>query len=266
MRNSCLALSGALLLGTALYAQQPPPAPAPAAPLNPNDRLDALLMQWEAKMKSVQTLKAMVNRTRVDKVFNTQDTYVGEVKYMKPNLALLDLRRRDRQDIFEKYICTGTYLYEYNQSNREIRYQELPPPKPGQVTDDNLFSFVLGMKAEEAKRRYNLRLVADGKDPNYHYVEILPRFPADRADFEKAQLVLTQSTMMPRRLSFFEPNGNQITWDIPVIEINIQLDRREFTSPTLPSKDWKLVKAPKAAPAPAPSNNDLPPRVVRPKP
>ena len=49
-----------------------------------------------------------------------------------------------RQDIFKKYICTGTYLYEYNLSNREIRYQELPPPKPGQVADDNFLSRLYG--------------------------------------------------------------------------------------------------------------------------
>src|SRR6266852_881386 len=218
MRNSCLALLGVLLLCTALRGQQPTVASPPAAPLDPNNRLDALLMQWEAKMKSVQTLKATVRRERVDQVFKTRDTFAGEAKYMKPNLAMLDLRRQDRQDIWEKYICTGTYLYEYNLANREIRYHELPPPKPGQVADDNFLSFLFGMKAEEAKRRYDLKLIGDGKDKYYHYMEILPRFPADRADFEKAQLVLTQNTMMPRRLTFIEPNGNQITWDIPVIE------------------------------------------------
>src|SRR5438445_7647237 len=237
MRNSCLALSGVFLLCTALRAQQPPGASAPAAPLDPNNRLDALLMQWEAKMKSIQTLKATVNRERDDKVFKTRDTFAGEAKYMKPNLALLELKRKDRQDIFEKYICTGTYLYEYNQSNREIRFQELPPPKPGQVADDNLLSFVFGMKAEEAKRRYDLKLVGDGNDKYYHYIEILPRFPADRADFARAQLVLTQNTMLPRRLTFDEPNGNRITWDLPGIETNLPLNRREFESPTLPSKE-----------------------------
>jgi len=221
-------------------------------------------MQWEAKMKSIQTLKATLTRERIDKVFNTRDEFTGEAKYMKPNLAMLDLKRKDRQDIFEKYICTGTYLYEYNQSNREIRYQELPPPKPGQVADDNLLSFVFGMKAEEAKRRYDLKLFPS--DKYYHYLEILPRFPADRADFERAELVLTQNTMLPRRLTFVEPNGNRITWDLPGIETNLPLNRREFESPTLPSKEWKLVKAPKANPVRTPGNEEPPPRIVRPKP
>lgn len=263
MRNSCLALSGALVFCAALCAQQPPPASPPAAPLDPNNRLDVLLMQWEARMKSIQTLKATVTRQRMDQVFKTNDTFLGEAKYMKPNLAMLELKRKDRPDIFEKYICTGTYLYEYNLSNREIRYQELPPPKAGQVADDNFLSFVFGMRAEEAKRRYELKLVGEGQDKYYHYVEILPRFPADRADFQKARLVLTQNTMLPRMLTFIEPNGNQITWDIPFIETNIPLDRREFEKPTAP-KDWKLVAAPKAnAPRP-PAKEEPPPRIIRP--
>ncbi len=265
MRNSFLAASSMFLLCTALSGQQPPATSPPAAPLDPNNRLDALLMQWEAKMKSIQTLKATVTRDRDDKVFKTRDTFAGEAKYMKPNLALLELKRRDRQDVFEKYICTGTYLYEYNQSNREVRYHELPPPKPGQVADDNFLSFLFGMKAEEAKRRYELRLAGDGKDKYYHYIEILPRFPADRADFERAQLVLTQSTMMPRRLVFIEPNGNEVAWNIPVIEAGIPLNRLEFEKPTAPT-GWKFVAAPKANPARTGGNEEPPPRIVRPKP
>jgi len=185
-----------------LCAQQSAPPPSSATLLDPNNRLDSLLMQWEAKMKSVQTIKATVTRERVDKVFNTRHTFAGEAKYMKPNFALLDLKRKDRPTIFEKYICTGTYLYEYNQANQEVRYIELPPPKPGQVADHNFLSFVFGMKAEEAKRRYELRLVGDGQDKFYHYIEIVARFPADKADFEKARLVLTQNTLLPRMLNF----------------------------------------------------------------
>jgi TIGR03009 family protein len=262
MRSSGLVLSGVLVLCPALSAQQPPSPPAAASVLDPNNRLDALLMQWEAKMKSVQTLRAHVARERSDKVFNTRDTFEGETKYMRPNLALLSLSRKDRPTIFEKYICTGTLLYEFNQANREVRYQELPPPKPGQVADDNFLSFALGMKAEEAKRRYELRFA--GEDKYYYYVEILPRFPADKADFQKARLVLTQSTMLPRELTFVEPNGNMIKWDIPLIETGIPLDRREFERPAIP-KDWRLVKAPKANSAQTPPTQPLPPRVVRPK-
>jgi hypothetical protein len=120
----------------------------------------------------------------------------------------------------------------------------------------------LGMKAEEAKRRYDLRLA--GEDKNYYYVEILPRYAADKADFQTARLVLTKNTLLPRQLAFVEPNGNRITWDIPIIETGIPLDRREFEHPAIPN-GWRLVKAPKANTVPAPGTDQLPPRVARPK-
>src|SRR5438132_7075463 len=118
------------------------------------------------------------------------------------------------------------------------------------------------MKADEAKRRYELKFA--GQYKFYHYVEIVPRFPADKADFQKAQLVLTHNTSLPRMLTFVEPNGNRITWNIPAIETGIPLDRREFVSPDVP-KGWQLKRMPKANNVRTPGNDELPPRVVRPK-
>jgi TIGR03009 family protein len=255
MRHFRLALIGVFAIGSFLHAQQP--AQTPAAPA-PDSRLDPLLMQWEAKMKTIDTLSAEIVREQIDNVFRSRVIFEGKAKYMKPNLASLDLHRRDKANVIEKYICTGTYLYEYNQASNEIRFHELPPPKPGQVSDDNFLSFLFGMKAEEAKRRYDLRLIHE--DANYYYLEVFPRFPADKADFQKARLALTKKTMLPRLLTFDEPNGNRVSWDIPVLESGVRLDRKEFTSPALPA-GWKYVRMPSER-----TENQQPaPRVVRPK-
>ena len=63
--------------------------------------------------------------------------------------------------------------------NKEILAYQVPPPKPGQVADDNCFSLLFGMKAEEAKRRYVLQLDRP-EDPYYYYINILPRFRGRR--------------------------------------------------------------------------------------
>jgi TIGR03009 family protein len=258
MRVLCLTLAGILTISPNLLAQQPPaqaPAPDPA-----RDRLDALLLEWEAKMKSVDTLSAEVVRERVDNVFHNTVVYKGKAKYMRPNLALLELQRTDRPAIFEKYVCTGAYLYEYYLPNKELRFHELPNNR-GQVSDDNFLSFLFGMKAEEAKRRYDLRLVGDPNDKYYVYIEVYPRYPADKADFQKAQLALTKSTYLPRLLTFTEPNGNRIKWDISNIEVGAQIDRKEFTSPPLPP-GWRYVRVPKAADN-GTAQEQVQPRVIR---
>lgn len=271
MRYFWMTVAGTLLAGTGGVAQQPPqqqvplqrqaPATPPAAaPLDPaHNKLDALLLRWEQEMTKVQTIIAHCTRTSVDKTFGVAEVYEGTAKYMKPNLAMLEMQKRGKPQVFEKYICTGTYLYEYVPQDKVIRVHELPPHKPGQVADDNFLSFLFGMRAEEAKRRYELKLVKE--DQWYFYIEILPRFPADKADFQKARLVLTSKTFLPRELWFEQPNGNEVKWDMPKVENGAELRRTDFTSPTTPP-GWSLVRVPRTNDA---SKSTVPPRVVRPK-
>src|SRR5260221_11085569 len=100
MGYSWLALGGLLALGAApapgqqLQQQQQPASPL----LNPNDRLDALLMQWEAKMKAVTSLSARIVRQDEDKTFRTRRIFEGGAKYNNPNRALLHVRIKRRPE------------------------------------------------------------------------------------------------------------------------------------------------------------------------
>lgn len=266
MRRFLLTSAGVLLVNAALCAQQPvqqtPAAPqAPQAPLlDPaNNRLDAHLLRWEQEMKAVQALSVQITHIRVDKTLQVTEVYEGVAKYVKPNLALLEMQKKGKPEIFEKYVCTGTHLWEYVPANKVVRVHEMPPPKAGQVADDSFLSFLFGMKAEESKRRYDMKLVKE--DQWYIYIEIVPRLPADKADFQKARMVLHNKSFLPRELWFEQPNGNEIKWDIPRIENGAKLNRAEFTSPPVP-QGWKIEQAPRA-PA-ATTTGNVPPRVIRP--
>jgi TIGR03009 family protein len=266
MRYYGLTLAGVLACAP-VYAQQSAPQPnqPSAAPAFDPARnpLDAMLQQWEWKLQGVQTLEATCTRTTVDKTFKTTEVFEGTAKYMKPNLALLDMHKKNQPEVFEKYVSTGTFLYEFRPQSKTIYVHELPPAKPGQVADDNFLSFLFGIKAEEAKRRYELK-VEPGKeqDPHYHYILIWPKLPADKADFQRARLVLLKQTFLPRELWFEQPNGNEIKWDIPRIESDGRtVSRNDFNQPATP-QGWKVERAPKANAA-TPTN--VPPRLARPK-
>jgi TIGR03009 family protein len=260
MRYFGLTLVAIVLMALAGTAQQPPAGTT----LDPaHNRLDALLVRWEKEMTGIQTIVAQCTRTAVDKTFGKADIYEGTAKYMKPNMAMLEMQKKGKPQIFEKYICTGTYLYEYVPAEKVIRVHELPPPKPGQVADDNFLSFLFGMRAVEAKRRYDLKLVKGPPDDQwYYYVEILPRFPADQADFAKARLVLNAQSFLPRELWFQQPNGDEVKWDIPKVDAGVNIPRTDFTSPNTP-QGWTMVRAPKTTDLKP--GNTIPPRVVRPK-
>lgn len=269
MRYCCLTLAGALLASAPLLAQQgqsPPAAvpqqqqPAAAPVLDPaHNELDAMLLRWEKEMTAVQALAAQCIRTETDKVLQLSGkpeikVFEGTAQYMKPNLAMLSMQKKDNPQVFEKYLCTGTFLYEYRPNAKLIVVHEMPPPKPGQVADDNFLSFMFGMKAVEAKRRYEMKLV--GKDQNYVYLEIVPRFQEDKAEFQLARLVLSTQTFLPRQLWFKQPNDNEVKWDIPRIDGAARIDRRDFAQPTVPP-GWNMVKE-QRQPA------EVKPRVVRP--
>jgi TIGR03009 family protein len=262
MRPFILAFAGVLGVALGATAQQPVQTQVPPALDPAHNKLDALLLHWENKMKSVDTLAGEITRMREDRVFRTRETFEGTAKYMKPNLALLDLHRTDKPApaIFERYVCTGNFLYEYKQAEKELRFHPLPKPKAGQVADDNFLSFMFGMKAEDAKKRYDLKLVHE--DKNYYYIEITPRSPADKQDFQKARLVLNRDSYLPRQLAFIDPTNNQTTWDIPRIESGVRLNRQDFMTPTLPT-GWKLVRVPDANDVQPTGNKEPPPRVIR---
>jgi hypothetical protein len=115
------------------------------------------------------------------------------------------------------------------------------------------------MKAEEAKRRYDIKLVKE--DQWYFYLEIVPRMDADKVDFQLARMVLNNKTFLPRELWFMQPNGNEVKWDIPDLRSGVPLSKNEFALPSVP-RDWNVVRVPRAEAVP--QRQDVPPRVVRP--
>jgi TIGR03009 family protein len=232
-----------LLLASTLVAAQQGAQPAQDS----SAQLDSVLAGWEKTLTSLRSLYAECERTTMDKVFQTTEVFKGSVKYLKApgpgqgSRASLELYKKTAQGlsptIFEKYICTGTYLYEYSPANKVIRVHDLPPPKAGQVADDNFLAFVFGMKAVEAKQRYQLTLTPS--DQYYHYIIIEPRSPQDKADFTKAQLVLRRDNYLPARVWFHQPNGNQTTWSFPRIQPDVNIPAAAFEQPKLPP-EWKF--------------------------
>lgn len=228
--RALFALPTLLLTGTLLLAQQGTP---PAQ--DPNAQLDSVLDAWEKSLTSLRSMYAVCQRTTLDKVFQTKEVFKGSAKYMKAppgqgSRASLELVKVTNPQIFEKYLCTGTFLYEYAPASKVIRIHDLPPPKPGQIADDNFMSFLFGMKAAEAKQRYQINLSGD---QYYHYLQIQPRLAADKADFSVAQLVLRRDNLLPARVWFHQPNGNEVTWEFQARR-DVELPAKDFEQPQLP--------------------------------
>lgn len=258
MQRLWLILCGLLLIGGGLFAQQPPAQP------NAEQVRDAVLDRWEKTMTGLQSLKVECSCKKIDKTFNTTEVKKGTAMLLKgvaPNqpcraslymVKFVDDRERGVYNVktneYEKFICSGDFLYEYVPSEKVIRIHKMQGP-----VADNFLSFLIGMKAADAKKRYNIRWV--GHDNWYHYLQILPR-ENNQADFSEAQLTLTKKDFLPRRLWYKEPNGNEITWDCPEVSTNNPgVQAQAFQKPT-PDPGWRFSQVPANAP----------PRVIRPAP
>ena len=160
--------------------QAQPVAQAGAA----DPQLDKWLNQWEEKMRSVNGLDADVTRSETDRVEKRTEVYSGKVKFLRPDRALVNLNKASNPQIYEQYVFTGTFLYEYRPQTKILRIHEMPVPPPGQKNNFEgqvMLGFLAGMKSTDAKSRFDLKLLKE--DEHYVYVGITPKLPADRQDF-----------------------------------------------------------------------------------
>jgi TIGR03009 family protein len=258
MRSFAIGLAAWVLATTAIQAQQPPANPA-APGVDP--RLEAVLGYWEKAMLNVQTLSAEVKRTKLDKTFQTTELFEGTAQFMRggagqTSRAALEMFKKNQPQVFEKYLCTGNFLYEWSPPNKVIRIHELPAPKAGQISEDSFLSFLFGMKAEEAKLRYHMAYVPPPvNDKYYQYLSIRAKTPADKADFTEARLTLFASNYLPRQLWFLQPNGDEVTWDFPRVTTPANLTATSFGHPQLPP-GWQFVRIPLQNPPRVLRNNN----------
>src|SRR4051794_31863084 len=170
-----LSWSSTILFVTAptLLAQQPPrqvdpprPVTAPALNVPPADpKLDTLLAEWDERMKAIKAIDATVTRTEIDAVTKTTEVFEGSAKFLRPDRADLYLKKKSNPQVFERFLLTGPFLYEFRPQQKAVRIHQLPQRAPGQpAVDDNFLGLLFGMSSQEAKRRYELQLVPKPED------------------------------------------------------------------------------------------------------
>jgi TIGR03009 family protein len=255
MRNATLALTGALVFGASLLAQQPPVQPQPPAG---EAVLKQVLENWEQVMGNLNALVVECTRTDVNKTWQTTKVFEGKAKFLKPNMASLEMHNKANAAEFEKYVISGSEVCVYAPKSKQIQVHKLPPPQPGQTTDDSFLSFLMLPKAAQAMKRYQLTLIPSPPPTEkwYYYIQVLPRDAKDKSDFTQARLVLTRDKFLPRQLWFEQPNGNEVTWDFTNLYTGAALQPAEFGRP-VPPVGWELV------PGERPGGPGASPRVIR---
>jgi len=274
-----LTLSALLVAGVAAVAQGPadtpakkdapaPPDPQAAAKAAKNKEfLDKYLQAWADRMAGINGLETKVVLTETTDGAKT--VYTGDASLLKPNFARLLLKEKEKPENTKKwrhFVADGKHLWEYQYHQKLARVQELP--KQG-IGDNTLMAFLFGMKVADIKKRYDLSIdVFDNKkfNDNFLHIMILPRTKDDMQEFKRAELVLWKNTeakyadvwMLPARLWFQSPNGDQVMWDFQQMATKKEFAKDHFKAPRFPDKEWTSDWA--VPPKPTPTRMVAPPK------
>jgi TIGR03009 family protein len=233
------------------------PPSVPASVAAPDQRLDAHLAGWEARMRALTNFRFDLALHRKDPaagIFKGESKFTGSVLGMKPNLARLRLDNGADPKDYEAFICDGKSVYAYNGLQKTITRHKLPDPKaqPAGETGNLILDFVSGMKAKNLKARFDLTIFKE--DADYVYLDIKPLLGKDKQDFKQLRLALyqprhAQVAYLPAQIFLVRPNGETEQWKLtnPLTDIK-DVDRKAFEFVNLPGFRFQQAPDPSAPP------------------
>jgi TIGR03009 family protein len=232
------------MMAVALTASAQPPA---------QENLETVLRGWEKAMTDLKSFVAVVERTTLDKALGARDEHKGYAMFMRAankkdaSRARLELAKVGNPKVFEKFICTGTFLYEYAPATSTIRIHNMPQNKKDGMQQESFLSFLFGMGSEQAKARYHMtHVVPNPPDKFYQYILIKPKLEQDKSDFIEARLSLFRSNNLPAQIWYLQPNKNEITWNFKNLQIDRQIPLEWFTADE--PKGWRIERVQPKAP------------------
>ena len=237
-----------------------PPVAQQSAPLSPDQQaaLDQLLAAWETRNAAVRTWSCTFHKWEYNAWSPTDAAgerlafaeSTGELKYAAPDKGLFrvketkqwspEARRYEIRggDTAEHWVCNGESIYEFRHSERQLRETKLPPEMRGKAISDGPLPFVFGSKADTLKKRYWMRIITPPDVRDQIWLEALPRYQADAANFSKVELILQARDLMPFAIQIFKPGGQDrdvYQFDPRTNLIDKGLDMiRDFAKPMTP--------------------------------
>ncbi len=263
LATGCCTLLMACLCPLVGLGQQPPgqpAAPAQAPQLTPQQQaaLNQLLNAWEARNARVTTWSCTFYKWEYnawspadaagERLAFSEST--GEIKYAAPDKGLFRVKSTKQWNpekrlyesrpsgTGEHWVCNGSSIYEFRHPERQLRETRLPPEMQGKAISEGPLPFVFGAKAATLKKRYSMRIVTPPGVADQVWLEALPRFQVDAANFSKVELILQTADLMPFAIQIYKPGGQDrdvYQFDPRTSLIDRGLDLiRDFSRPLTP--------------------------------
>jgi TIGR03009 family protein len=208
---------------------QAAPRPPDWYPLAPNvqEWVDSVLVAWEKTSEDIITFKCNFKRWEHDPAFgpadpNTPYTYgEGIIQYAKPDKGMFKVESLVKYtapknpgdktylpQIGEQWVCDGRSIFEFDVRKRQLIQTILPKEMQGKAIADGPLPFLFGAKVSTLKSRYWIRQSpsAPPGSKGEYWLEAVPKYARDAANFQKVTIVLDEKDFLPKLLDVFPPN------------------------------------------------------------
>ena len=187
-----------------------------------------VLQDWEKQSAKVQKLYGDIHRIVYDSVFMTEKRAKGTFYFSGPDRGAFRVEgvrpqspvgtRKNAQgqpytpkaDDPEHWICTGKEVLKFDHVQKMYEIFVIPPENRGTAIMDTPLPFLLGMKVDQARLRYKMKLLKS-PNPDTYMIEVLPRMQKDIANYRIAIVMLDKATFLPSAVKMIDPTGNKET-------------------------------------------------------
>lgn len=147
--------------------------------------------------------------------------------------------------IGEHWVCDGKSIYEYRANQKLVIERPLPPQLAGQNIIDGPLPFLFGADAAKLKQRYWMRIDERNQDPKQVWINALPKYQQQAADFREVDVILDRARLLPTAMQVTMPNGDRHVYMFQLEKANVngvlnRIQNALFQKPPTPF-GWKHV-------------------------
>lgn len=208
-------------------ARLPRPNAEPLRIQKLSPELEQILKNWEQQTAKINKLQGDTRYREYDKTFSVEYRGEGKFAFEAPDRGNYELRpvkiakgesssvkTEDKQPYelkpkdAERWICTGAEILRIDEAHKTYEVVPIPEERRGDRIIEAPLPFLFGMKAEQAKQRYQIELV---KDADQEIVlKLRPNWSGDAANWSQATVIIQKTNYLPREVRLIAPGGTSM--------------------------------------------------------
>lgn len=198
--------------------------------------LEEVLQEWERQTSQFKKLVGEFSVFKYDPTFEVERRGEGKFAYEAPDKGNYERKGSDikgqkakkknkngepytlQSDSPERWVCTGKEIIRIDEKEKTYEKISIPPEAQGQNIIEGPLPFLFGMKAQQAKMRYKMKLKS--KTESEIILQLVPIKQADASNWERATVIIDAKRFVPKAVQHFDPTGGETVHVFKNVEIN----------------------------------------------